>query len=245
MTLSISALLNRAFAKKGNVASINDDTKQHPFSAIPLRANEVNLIVDVGAFNGSVTNAAAISYPHARIIAFEPTDESAEQFKLNTAPFADRVDLRRTGLSEISGEGVINITTTGAANSVHAQSLEHRRQNPHVREQGKQSIRLETLDHALSEVISGVDVLKIDVEGYELNVLRGAVNTLNRTKFVILEISLARDEDFRDQRVFSVFDFMRNAGFHLYSIIDVYRFDTPQKTLGMAQFDAIFCNNEL
>ena len=241
----ILTLIRRIVARNPGRRSTGESAPQHPFSSLSLNPNEVKLVVDVGAFNGSVTNAAAVSYPLARIIAFEPTDKSAEQFKLNTAAFADRIDLRRTGLSEITGEGFINITTTGAANSVYAQSVEHQRQNPHVRVQGEQSIRLETLDHALSEVSSAVDVLKIDVEGYELNVLRGAIKTLKRTKFVILEISLARDENFRNQRVFPLFEFMRNVGFHLYSIIDVYRFDTPQKTLGMAQFDAIFCNNDL
>jgi hypothetical protein len=60
-----------------------------------------------------------------------------------------------------------------------------------------------------------------------------------------LEVALSRDEDVRYQSVFELFAFLRQAHFHLYSLIDVYRFDEPQPSLGMAQFDAIFCHHDL
>lgn len=82
--------------------------------------------------------------------------------------------------------------------------------------------------------------MKIDVEELELNVLQVGKQTLARTKFLIVEISLARDEDCGNQAVFKIYEFLHGCGFALYSLIDIYSFDEPEPHLGMAQFDAIF-----
>jgi len=234
------------FRSKASPAALAGKPKiQHPFSALPFQPEEVSLVIDAGAFLGHYTVAAATSYPRSRIIAFEPTQESAAQFLVNTAAYSDRVKLHPVGLSDVPGEGVIHLTTTGGANSVQEQTQEHQRQNPHVRECGRQKIVLRTLDDCLHDTPGVIDVLKVDVEGLELKVLRGATATLARTRFVILEVALSRDEDVRYQSVFELFAFLRQAHFHLYSLLDVYRFDEPQPSLGMAQFDAIFCHHDL
>lgn len=201
--------------------------------------------MDVGAFHGHYSVAAATSYPQAKVIAFEPTEDSANKFLLNTVRFGDRVQLHRLGISDTPGEAVIHLTTTGGANSVHPQAAEHRRQNPHVRECGRQKIVLQTLDQALAREEGIIDVLKIDVEGHEMNVLRGAAATLGRTRFVILEVALSRDEDVRRQKVFEIFAKMNQSRFYLYGIHDLYPFGEPHPRLGMAQFDAVFRHHEL
>jgi len=234
------------FKKKAAPTPIQSSEKiHHPFSALPLRPDEVRLVIDVGAFTGWYTVQAARSYPNATIVSFEPTDESAKQFLINTTIYSSRIQFHPIGLSDNAGEAIINLTTTGGANSVHPQSHEHRRQNPHVVECGKQKIILRTLDDVLQKTSGVIDVLKIDVEGFELNVLRGAKASLARTKFVILEVALSRDHNVKNQNVFGIFEFLQQANFHLYSIIDIYRFDEPHPILGMAQFDAIFCHNDL
>ena len=90
-----------------------------------------------------------------------------------------------------------------------------------------------------------IDIMKIDVEGSEVNVLNGASMTLKRARYIIIEISLARDISTRDQAVFEIFQIMYNAGFLLYSIVDLYKLDEPMPHLGVAQFDAIFRNYNL
>ncbi len=65
----------------------------------------------------------------------------------------------------------------------------------------------------LDNILGNTDgrlMIKIDVEGFELNVLRGAVDTLKRTKYLMIEI---RDENRRD-----VFSFLRHKGFRLWDI---------------------------
>ena len=52
----------------------------------------------------------------------------------------------------------------------------------------KLKVKIDTLDSIIKKIkTSGSHGIKIDVEGYELEVLKGAKNTLKKTKFVIVE----------------------------------------------------------
>jgi len=217
---------------------------RHSFSALPLSPQDVHLVVDVGAFTGHYALHAAQSYPNATIVAFEPTPTSAKKFRENMADLESRVTLHECALSEKDSRSQLHVTTTSAANSLHSQSREHAEQNPHVRQVGRTDVSVRTLDGMLS-TNDTVDILKIDVEGEELAVLHGGVGALARTRFVIIEISLARDNDPSEQAVFKIFSLLQQAGFGLYGLIDTYPLSPPQPNLGMAQFDAIFRNTRL
>lgn len=64
--------------------------------------------------------------------------------------------------------------------------------------------------------------LKIDTEGFELQVIQGASELLQKTEFVIAEVSVA--ERFENSYVFAEFiDIMDKNGFALYDILYMYR----------------------
>ena len=50
----------------------------------------------------------------------------------------------------------------------------------------KGNIRMITLDHMAYE---DVDMIKIDVEGYEMEVLKGATKTLESVKYLMIELN--------------------------------------------------------
>lgn len=66
--------------------------------------------------------------------------------------------------------------------------------------------------------------LKIDTEGFELQVIQGATELLRQTEFVISEVSVA--ERFKDSYTFAQFvELMNKNGFNLYDILYMYRKD--------------------
>lgn len=218
----------------------------HPFTKLPLNREEVKLVVDVGAFEGYYALAAAQSYPNAQIIAIEPSLKNKTILEANVGKHAGRVKIVHSAVSDSSGLGILNITSTGAANSLYQQTAEHSRQNPHVTQVDTEHVPIMTLDALMAaHSHSGtkqIDVLKIDVEGAEINVLRGGLESLKRTRFAIIEISLARDESIENQMIFPIFEIMNNSKFSLYSLIDLYPFEKPEAHLGIAQFDVVFKN---
>jgi FkbM family methyltransferase len=238
----IKRILSR-FRKPKKSQSLNF----HPFSSLPLGREEVKLVLDVGAYEGYYTQRALSFYPNAKVISFEPSVENIAGFKRNLHNCLgdnSRVALHEVAVSDTSGLADFNLTSFGPAHSLEKQAKEHQRQNPNVYEVGTSQVRTISLDESIPED-AVVDILKIDVEGHELNVLRGAMSLLERSRFLIVEISLARDETDKSQKVFQIFDLVSTCGFCLYSIIDVYLFDRPEDHLGMAQFDAIFRNTRL
>jgi FkbM family methyltransferase len=79
-----------------------------------------------------------------------------------------------------------------------------------------------TLDTVLSalSVPAPVDVIKLDTQGSELDILRGARETLRSVSFVQLEVSLVRYNE-ASPLVDEVFAFMRERGFFVRDVFDL------------------------
>jgi hypothetical protein len=67
---------------------------------------------------------------------------------------------------------------------------------------------------------SGDVLLKVDVEGAELDVLRGAKKTLERTKVLVLEICWGVPFTQNASDYVEVLQFMKEKGFTLFNIVE-------------------------
>ena len=78
----------------------------------------------------------------------------------------------------------------------------------------RRAVQITRLDDIVSSLHDLGDIgIKIDTEGYELNILRGAVNTLSSTRFVIAEVR-HNHISFEGQYSFGEFNaFMASVGF--------------------------------
>lgn len=218
--------------------------KMHPFDAVPGDLN-VRWILDVGANVGDVAVAALKSYANARVICFEPVGSTFEALTQKMKPFSGRSHLFNFALSDVEETGAINITTHHGANSIEHQAQFHQDCNPHVREVGKEQIRLVRLDDWAAKLPSHIiDIMKIDVEGHEINVLRGGRNFIsNNVDVIIIEISLMRDPCLRSQAVFEIFKFFNEIGFCLLNVMDLHY--TENKEIQLAQMDCVFRNTKM
>ncbi len=141
-------------------------------------------VLDLGANIGQWTTALKLLYPDVHIIAVEPNPTVYEQLVRNT----ERLDgvtcvCTAVGEEESGSVRLYRQPLTGMSTLVPS---------------GADSIAdpvdvpLTTVDHLVSEP---VEVIKIDVEGYEIEVLRGAAKLLRTAKYLIVEISLNRGRD--------------------------------------------------
>ena len=96
----------------------------------------------------------------------------------------------------------------------------------------------------LDRIIEGQEfpppqLIKLDVQGYELEVLKGGVRALASAEFVLLEVSVWQYNE-RSPLIDEVVAFMSGAGFATYDLFDINR--RPDGTL--LQLDLLFIRKD-
>lgn len=218
---------------------ISTNVRRHPFDQVP-KDIAAKLVFDIGANVGDVTLAALKTYPECHVVCFEPVNATFEVLEKRLAPYADRVTIFRDALSSINGESEINITSFHGANSIEPQSRMHSALNPHVKEIGKQRISLSRLDDIAHQFAGKkVDLMKIDVEGHELDVISGGRNFIqNNVDTIIVEASLMRDPSWESQSFVELFSLLGEMGFRLINVFDLNY--AENSNLMCVQMDCVF-----
>lgn len=119
-------------------------------------------MIDVGAHIGLVSLTAAQN-PGVTVHAFEPDPANVVQFRRNLElnPVA-RVELNEVAVGEEAGEVHLSVPIPGQSSIGH------------ISDEGLPVPQVALDDYADEHGIERVDLLKMDVEGYECSVLRGA-----------------------------------------------------------------------
>ena len=118
----------------------------------------------------------------------------------------------------------------------------HRELWPWTAHDTKIEVSMRTLDSLAAEVAwSAPLIMKLDVQGFELNVLRGAVETLGNCAGVFLEVLFEPlyegQTDFR-----ALMDFLADHGFRFSEFLNERRVPPEQK---LVYADAAFLNTRL
>lgn len=153
-----------------------------------LRPNPPRVIYDVGANVGTWTLLAKALYPEAQVHAFEPLPMHTGKFRAATAALSG-VHLHEIGLGAQSARTVLKVTDFSDASSL-LPLTETGKKQWHLEQVDEVPIQVERLDDWIATHRLPVpDLIKLDVQGFELEVLRGAEKTLARTQAVLLEAS--------------------------------------------------------
>jgi FkbM family methyltransferase len=132
--------------------------------------------IDVGAHHGDVLREIVRCAPHGRHIAYEPLPELAAAL----ARDYPQVDVRNAALSDHDGEAsFLHDRTEPMRSTLHAHAFTDHNNTTTI------TVRVERLDGALPDDVVPT-LVKIDVEGTEAEVLRGAVDTLRRHRPVVV-----------------------------------------------------------
>ncbi len=141
-------------------------------------------IIDGGAFVGD--SALMFSeYRPRHIYCFEPTLKNQkllnETIKMNNL---DNVSVISSALSDKPGTGVMNIAGPGSSLM------------PKNKKKQQQETPITTIDEFTKEKDLRVGVIKLDVEGFEYNVIMGALDTIKRDRPILLISLYHRGKDF-------------------------------------------------
>lgn len=140
----------------------------------PLLFGAFTTVLDVGANRGQFALVARESWPRARIISFEPGPRAATAFA-NTFRSDSLVELHSFALGAAEEQRLLTIPPEddGASFLVDLQGEDH-------------LVGVKRLDD-LELDLSGSVLLKMDVQGFEMEVLRGAKATLGAVDSIIAE----------------------------------------------------------
>lgn len=141
-----------------------------------------NQIFDVGAYRGDFAELCLKYFPNADVACFEVLEHRVEQLNL-LALKNPKIKVSPTLLGATAQEKV-NFNQAETASSVLVEQIP---QNFPVK-----SYPMATVDQIVNDNFGGKspDFLKLDVQGYELEVLKGAENSLQGIQAILAEISL-------------------------------------------------------
>jgi FkbM family methyltransferase len=196
-------------------------------------------ILDIGANRGHWTRAAMEAFPEARYVLFEPVAalEPLLRDVVGQAPGSRYVIAAvsaKEGTAELSCITYLDGTPTSGS------TLFPSAPDPSLYRTTRVTVPSVTLDGLLARgEIPVPELVKIDVEGFELDVLSGARSLLGRTDAFILEVSF---EAFWGQPIFhEVVAFMADAG---YVVHDFMGFNRRPKDGTLGQADVCFVRKD-
>lgn len=157
-----------------------------------IQARQVDVVLDVGANVGQYATSLREADFKGRIVSFEPL--SAPFSVLERAASTDPLwECRRCALGDIDGTAVMNVAGNGGGSSSVLQMLKaHREAFPQANYIGTEGVTMRRLESVAAEILRPDDVgfLKIDVQGFEKQVLSGGASTVSdRCVGVQIELS--------------------------------------------------------
>jgi FkbM family methyltransferase len=190
-------------------------------------------VIDVGANRGRYYDELSSIFPVATIKALliEPIPVCALELR-SKYKNTNLVLISQTVISDIEEMKEFHINSydeTSSLLNIRKEIKELRNINTQTKE--TTVVATKTLDNLVEEfpfLDRIIDILKIDVQGSEDRVLRGAGKTLKRTKFIWIEVSFK--VLYEDSCLFSdIHSFLSNSDFVLLEIADGHR--SPENEL--------------
>jgi FkbM family methyltransferase len=180
-----------------------------------LHANPI--IYDVGANNGDFALAFQTAYPQAEITLFEPLAAHVARLERLKLTGAVPWTIHPGALGANDEEWEIQVPEgQEAASSLHGFGSDYLKHNPSAGNTSRQICQVRRLD-ALPALHAGeIDLLKIDVEGFEFAMLEGASTTLLRVHNVVVEVSLLRHANESGCPIARMVQLMDKAGLRLF-----------------------------
>ena len=156
-----------------------------------IEGRKISLVLDVGANTGQFGQSLRneVGY-HGQIVSFEPlTDAFAKLQRLTSMD--SRWSCHNIALGDVSGTATINISANSYSSSLLPVSERSLRIEPSIAYIGKQDVSVRRLDELLEGISRPDDsiYLKVDTQGYEMNVLKGALGIIGRFALIQLETS--------------------------------------------------------
>jgi FkbM family methyltransferase len=183
---------------------------QFGLSAIAGRGFSPRMVIDVGAFEGDWSKLAREIWPQSRILMFEPNVQKQARVSVVAKELSASLFCELLGADD--GASVsFNVMESGSSVLSERSPLDRTVENRKLR-------RLDTLVEESEAPV----FIKIDTQGYELEVLKGAQKLLPKVDAILLEVAIIEINE-GAPLIDEVLAFLRSLGFVTYDILEFHR----------------------
>lgn len=199
-----------------------------------LESRQIDLLVDVGANTGQYAHAVRLGGYRGHIISYEPVSECFPGL-LKATKDDPNWTARQLALGSEPGELVMHLGSDNFFTSALPIDEHGLRMAPGALEVGTETVPVSTLDAELAEYGQSRIGIKIDVQGFERQVLDGGQESLARAGF--LELELTPTTIYPGQELLlGMLNYLAERGFVLALVENIL--PLPDATSG--QFNGIF-----
>jgi FkbM family methyltransferase len=228
--------INSAFKRFGYQV-----TRWEPYPFAPHVASfGITLVFDVGANVGQYGKLLRSSGYGGRIISFEPVSSAYTQLSSAAAHDPNWITIP-AALGSSKGEATINVNRNSDMSSLRTLREDHARTHG-FEKVGTQPISIVCLDDVFDQYAKATDrvLLKLDVQGYEDEVLKGAASSIARIAAVQTEMSIVPTY-IGQQNMRAMIDSLNGLGFSLFDLANGFR-DLDRRLL---EVDGFFARDTL
>ena len=228
-------ILRKDFWKraKGRVNGLKRKLGKNEFDDLSYLFSLVNrspkVILDCGANIGFVTHQFKTNFPNATIHAFEPNPSIFSRLS-NHYENSDKVHCHNMGIADENGELMFNVNANSGTSSFlnpteyHTSNLASRKITPI-------KVPVCAISNIMSkEKIHHIDLLKLDIEGFEIKAMQGIENISENVSLIFTEVNLI--PTYENQPLLEdVILYLRQKGFHIYNFYGINENNNRQATI--------------
>ena len=173
----------KAFIRQWVAASVEHDVLLRQIG------EKIECVFDIGANRGQFALAARNNFPTAKIFCFEPLTEPVNVLK-KVFENDSLVTINEMAIGETNAHATMHVSKQDDSSSLLPISSMQSTIYPGTEEKETRSVQVKPLDAVISSSeIEQPAFLKIDVQGFEMEVLRGCVTLLPFFSYVYVECS--------------------------------------------------------
>jgi FkbM family methyltransferase len=171
--VNLSFIVNESDTRSIGVTVVSEGRYEPRLQNALLKVSEeCGSFADIGANAGFYSIAVAATNPHCQVLAFECNPAIREIFEQNVQLNGlQNITIRSEALSDNSGEAIFYVPAFTGSGGGSLQDL-----HPEEGESQKFQVSMMPLD---SLNLKRIDLMKIDVEGAELSVIRGGIDSIS------------------------------------------------------------------
>ena len=189
-------------------------------NAMLFKEMNITHVIDIGANTGQFAESLYDFGYTGKVISFEPVGNAYQQLLKRSQAYPNWQVAERCAIGSTDGEIEINVSDDTVFSSIleiKNSYVSHNQKSQIVRKEKTPIHRLDTILDQFIKEEHAVIMLKIDTQGYEKEVLDGAVETIQKVKGLKIEIPLY--SIYQDTRFefYDIMEFAKGHGFQPYS----------------------------